>query len=99
MTDQPGLFDEIECAAYVRRHVARWGRWRPASGRRVRVCSCVVHSITHNEPRYHYDAPCMLVQALDGDFWTACVDYANGWCREAYNGEVLKLHLVEMEPQ
>ena len=62
------------------------------------VGQCVVHSITHCENRYHYCAPCRILEILeDGNTLIVEVRYPTGpdarvsWCAEAYNGERLRL--------
>lgn len=103
-TDElPFIFDELDRTQHAERiayHLKSlrlcWPEWDgPKVGGRCEVDSCVVHSITHNERRYHYMAPCVLLKE-DGEYWTACVDYADGWCKDTYNGELLRLHITEI---
>lgn len=103
-TDElPFIFDELDrtyLAERIEYHLQSmrvcWPEWDgPKVGGRCEVHSGVVHSLTHNETRYHYMAPCVLL-ANDGEYWTARVDYDHGWCKEAYNGELLRLHITDI---
>ena len=66
---------------------------------RVSVHTCIVHSLTHGQPRYHYMAPCRLVEIEpDGLHYIAVVDYAPDSHCAHLNGERLRLHITELWP-
>lgn len=68
------------------------------------VGQCIVYSITHGEPRYHYCAPCKIIE-VHQDHVVAVVDYdtesdhpGTSGCAKTYNGEKLRIDLWEIWP-
>ncbi len=64
------------------------------------VHSCGVHNLTHGETRYHYMAPCRIESvSADGLTVIAVVEYDRpGWCQDRYNGQRLRLDLIDVWP-
>lgn len=61
------------------------------------VNTCIVYSITHQENRYHYMAPCKIVSISNDGLNIKCeVEYPKGSSCEHYNGERLQLHFLEI---
>jgi len=61
------------------------------------VHSPIVHSITHNEQRYHYMAPCRIDSISDDcTEFEVTIEYEKGSTCEHYNGERLRLHILEV---
>ena len=67
----------------------------------IEVHTCVVFSETHNENRYHYMAPCRLIEIGPRFEWFRAVveydDNAPEHCRDD-NGEILRLDPKEIWP-
>ena len=83
-----------------------WPEWDgPAANgsgtsRFCEVHACCVHSLTHNDTRYHYTAPCRIESVSpDGLTVVAVVEYdRTGWTQDRYNGERLRLDITEVWP-
>lgn len=61
------------------------------------VGQCCVHSVTHNDTRYHYCAPCKILE-VHPEFLKVEVCYDDDSHCVHYNGEILLLELWEMWP-
>jgi hypothetical protein len=66
---------------------------------RCSVHTCICHSITHNDTRYHYMAPCIIESiSEDGNTIIAVVNYEpDSHCADM-NGERLRLDITEVWP-
>ncbi len=95
------LEDRKTAIAYHRRILACcWPEWTPAVGGRCGVGLPLVHSLTHNQRRYHYMAPCLIREIRDdGETFIVEVAYPPGTandCDKRYNGEMLRLDITEI---
>ena len=75
-----------------------WPQWDgPKVGGRCEVHGCVVHSLTHNALRYHFLAPCIILEiSEDRETIIAQVDYRPGSTCEHHNGERLRLDITDV---
>ena len=87
-------------AAHLRSLDCCWPEWTAVLGGRCQVGYTIVHSITHNERRYHYMALCIIREIRDGgETFIVEVDYPPGAgcdCDKRYNGEMLRLDITEI---
>ncbi len=76
-----------------------WPEWAPEVGGRCEVGGVICFSITHNDQRYHYGAPCRIIEiSPDCETFVVEVDYPEGagaWCF-GMNGERLRLDITEI---
>lgn len=106
------IFKEMDAAAdakRIERHIELmricWPDWQgpivsdDIHGR-CEVGTCIVFSETDGGPRYHYCAPCKIIEiSPDGTTIRASVDYPDfSLLSQIYNNKVLRLHITEVWP-
>ena len=77
-----------------------WPDWPgPKVGEYCEVLCSVVKSLTYKTERYHYKAPCKLIEASpDGLTFKARIEYPEKSNYNYYNGEILELDITEIWP-
>jgi len=78
--------------------VTCWPQWQgPEVGGLIEVGRCCVFSITHNDTRYHYCAPCRIREiSEDGETFIVEVQYRPDSTCADRNGEMLRLDVLEV---
>lgn len=65
----------------------------------ISVGTCIVYSITHGQKNYHAGAPCRVIGIEDdGETIIAEIEYKAGCICQHYNGELLRLDILEIWP-
>jgi hypothetical protein len=102
--DEAAQLDRADRRDEIEQHREHWllaWRWHgPQIGEPAEVGMPIVWSETHQNMRYHAQAPIRIVEQLDAETYRAVVEYAPTappHCL-AYNGEILRLDILEIAP-
>lgn len=92
-------------ADQVRRHresmACCWEEWTLGEGEhgdRVEVHSVFAFNVTQQAERYHYMAPCRVVETVDSETLLVVIDYNPGSPCEHMNGDTLRLDILDVWP-
>lgn len=78
-----------------------WSEWTLGEGdhgQHVEVHSVFAFNVTHQAERYHYCAPCRVLSIVDPETITVVIEYRPGSPCEHYNGEILRLDILDVWP-